>query len=68
MQPKGMEDLATFSAREVKRAATEERERVFLCRRRVGVKAQGKLITVSFLKVEGRKMLIGAKDWRKSDR
>ena len=27
MRPKGMEDLATFSAREVKRAAAEERER-----------------------------------------
>ena len=27
MQPKGMEDLAAFSAREVKRAAADERER-----------------------------------------
>ena len=27
MRPKGMEDLATFSAREVKRAAAEERVR-----------------------------------------
>ena len=27
MRPKGMEDLATFNAREVKRAAAEERER-----------------------------------------
>ena len=27
MQPKGMEDLAAFSAREAKRAAAEERER-----------------------------------------
>ena len=27
MRPKGMEDLATFSAREIKRAAAEERER-----------------------------------------
>ena len=27
MRPKGMEDLAAFSAREVKRAAAEERER-----------------------------------------
>ena len=26
MRPKGMEDLAAFSAREVKRAAAEERE------------------------------------------
>ena len=27
MQPKGMKDLAAFSAKEVKRAAAEERER-----------------------------------------
>ena len=27
MRPKGMEDLAAFNAREVKRAAAEERER-----------------------------------------
>ena len=27
MRPKGMEDLAAFSAREAKRAAAEERER-----------------------------------------
>ena len=27
MRPKGMEDLAAFSVREVKRAAAEERER-----------------------------------------
>ena len=27
MRPKGMENLAAFSAREVKRAAAEERER-----------------------------------------
>ena len=27
MRPKGMEDLAAFSAREVKKAAAEERER-----------------------------------------
>ena len=26
MQPKGMEDLAAFSAKEVKRAAAEERD------------------------------------------
>ena len=32
MRPKGMEDLAAFSAREVKRAAAEERERdAMLC-------------------------------------
>ena len=47
MRPKGMKDLAAFSAREVKRAAAEER--VFLCKRTVG----DKVIPASFLKVEG---------------
>ena len=29
MRPKGMEDLAAFSAKEVKRAAAEERDEYF---------------------------------------
>ena len=63
MQSKGMEDLAAFSVREVKRAVTEERERpVFLCRGTVGLKVGGKVILASFLKVEGRGTLVGAKD------
>ena len=64
MRPKGMEDLAAFNAREEKRAAAEERERneYSLCRRTVGVKVRGKAILASFLKIEGRGMLIGAKD------
>ena len=70
MRPKGMEDLAAFSAKEVKRAAAEERERrpVFLCRRTVRVKVGSKAIPASFLKVEGRGMLVGAKDRRERDR
>ena len=59
-----MKDLATFSVREVKRVAAEEREkrRVFLCRRTVRVKVKSKVIPASFLKVEGRATLVGAKD------
>ena len=53
MRPKGMEDLAAFSAKEVKRAAAEEKERVFLCRRTMRVKVRGKAIPASFLKIEG---------------
>ena len=69
MRSKGMEDLAAFSAREVKRAAAEERrkKRVFLCRRTVRVKIGGKVIPASFLKIEGRGALVGAKDWRERD-
>ena len=55
MRPKGMEDLVAFSAREVKRAAAEERERrVFLCRRTVRVKMEDKVIPARFLKIEER--------------
>ena len=48
----GMENLAAFNAREVKRPAAEERRRVFLCRRTVKVKAKGKVVPTSFLKIE----------------
>ena len=70
MPPKGMEDLAAFIAREVKRAAAEEREkrRVFLCSRTVRVKVGGKVILASFLKIEGRGALVGLKDRKERDR
>ena len=41
---------------------------VFLCRRTVGVKVGDKVIPASFLKVEGRRLLVGAKDQRERDR
>ena len=44
------------------------KRRVFLCRKTVRVKVGDKVIPVSFLKVEGRGMLIGAIGWRKRDR
>ena len=50
MWPKGMEDLATFSVREVKRG----KRQAFLCRRTVRVKVKGKVIPASFLKIEER--------------
>ena len=54
MRPKGIEDFAALSAREVKRAVAEERKRqVFLCRGTVGVKVGDKAIPASFLKIEG---------------
>ena len=69
MRPKGMKDLAAFSAREVKKAAAQKRKRrVFLCRRTVRVKVEGKVTPASFLKIQGRGMLIGAKDWKKEGR
>ena len=40
----------------------KRKRRVFLCRRTVGVKVEGKAIPASFLKVEGRGSLVGAKD------
>ena len=70
MRPKGMENLAAFSARVVKRAAAEERERdeYSSCRGTVGVKVKDKVIPASFLKVEGRGTLVGAKDSGERDR
>ena len=64
----GMEDLAVFSVTEVKRAAAEEKKRrIFLCRRTVRVKVQGKVIPTSFLKIEARGTFVGVKDRRKRD-
>ena len=64
MRSKGMKDLATFSVREVKRAAAEERDEYSSAEEPVGINVGGKPIPASFLKVEGR----GAKDRRKMDR
>ena len=66
-----MENLAEFSAREVKRAGVEERERrVFFCRRTVRVEVKGKAISTTFLKIERRGLFVGVKDRKKrySDR
>ena len=63
-----MENLALFSAKEVKRAAAEERERergVFLCRSTVGVEVNSKVIPTSFLKIEERETFVRAKKRRK---
>ena len=40
----------------------KRKRRVFLCRRTVWVKVGGKAILASFLKIEGRGTLVGAKD------
>ena len=63
MRPKGVEDLAAFSAKEVKKAAAEEKKRRVFLSRTVGVK----VIPTSFLKVEGCGTLVGAKDRRERD-
>ena len=46
----------------------KRKRRVFLCRRTVRVKVKGKVIPASFLKIEGKKTLVGAKDRRERDR
>ena len=55
MRPKGMEDLAAFSAREVKRAAVEERDEYSSAE-------GGKGIPASFLKIERRETRAGVID------
>ena len=46
----------------------KRKRRVLLCRKTLGIEVRSKVIQVSFLKVEGRGMLVGAKDWRERDR
>ena len=43
----------------------KRKRRVFLCRWTVGVKVGGKVIPASFLKVEGRRTLVGKKTGKK---
>ena len=50
-----------------KESSSRGKRRVFLCRRTVRVKVRGKAIPASFLKIEGRGMLIGVIDWREKD-
>ena len=51
-----------------KNSSREKRKRrVFLCRKTVRVKVKSKVIPMSFLKIEGRETIVGAKDWRKRD-
>ena len=45
----------------------KKKRQVFLCRRTVKIKVKSKVITTSFLKIEERGTLIGAKDRRKRD-
>ena len=65
-----MENLATFSATEVKRAAAaaEERENgVFFCRRTVRVKVKNRVVVRSFLKIQERGPGVGAGERRQRD-
>ena len=45
----------------------KRKRRVFLRRRTVRVKVEGKVIPTSFLKIQRRETLVGAKDLRKRD-
>ena len=46
----------------------QRKEIIFLCRSTVGVKIGGKVIPVSFLKIEGKEKLVGTKNLRERDR
>ena len=64
-----MEILASFNAREVKRAAAEERKRpLFSCRGTVRVEVKDQLIPRRFLKIEGTSLYVVAEEWRRRDR
>ena len=45
----------------------KRKRRVFLRRRTVRVRVKSEVISTSFLKIKGRRTLVGAKDWRKRD-
>ena len=50
-----------------KESSSIGKRRVFLCRGTVGVEVRNKVIPASFLKIEGRGTLVGAKDRRERD-
>ena len=65
MRPKGMEDLAAFSAREVKKTAAEERERDKYSSAKGQWESNKKQSHPSkLLKIEGRGTFVGAIDRR----
>ena len=45
----------------------KRKRRVFLCRRTMRVKVKSKVISTSFLKIQGRETIVGAKNRRKRD-
>ena len=65
MRPKGMENLAEFSAREESSSRGKRETSIPL---QDSGSQRGKVIPASFLKVEGRWMLTGAKDSGERDR
>ena len=65
MQPKEMnEKFNRIQCQKSKENSSigKRKRRVFLYKRTVGVKVIGKVIPASFLKIEGRGTIIGAKD------
>ena len=67
MRPKEIEDLAEFTAQEVKGATAEKREEggVFLSRRIVIVEVKSRVMPTSFLKIQEGKDLLG---WERGKR
>ena len=51
-----------------KESSSRGKRRAFLCRRTVGIKVGGKAIPARFLKVEGRRTLVRAKNQRERER
>ena len=62
MQPKGMEDLATFGAKKLKSATTKVRKTSFLLQKD---NAHSKVTPTSYLEIIGRSSLIEAIEWKK---
>ena len=63
-----MKDLAALIAKEVNNAAVEERKREeYSSAKEVQNNVQSKVISTSFLKIEGRSIVIWVEQWRKRD-
>ena len=62
------ERFGRIQCQRCKESGSRGKRRVFLCRRSVKVKVEGKVIPASFRKVEGRGTLVELKDRRERDR
>ena len=68
IQPKQKEDLAVFSAKEVKSAAADERERIGISLHKDTGNRYAELHLNELSEIKGRRTLIEVGKWRKIDR
>ena len=62
-----MKDLAALTARVIKRAAAEEKERSIPLQKDCRIKVKGKVSPTSYLKIKGKGPFFGAKKQKKEN-